>query len=78
MSEEKMSESKSTSPDELTKTKKKSDVELTEQDLQNVSGGGGGVLSVSTTVPNLEQALKVTPGGAPAPKGWDLTNQKPG
>jgi bacteriocin-like protein len=53
MSEEKMNESKSTAPDDLTKTKKNSDVELTEQDLQNVSGGGAGVLSVSNTVPNL-------------------------
>jgi hypothetical protein len=53
MSEEKMNESKSTAPDDLTKTKKNRDVELTEQDLQNVSGGGAGVLSVSNTVPNL-------------------------
>jgi hypothetical protein len=39
MSEEKMNEPKTTSPDELAKPKKPGDVQLNEQELGEVSGG---------------------------------------
>ena len=53
MSEEKMNESKGTSPDELTKTTKPSDVQLTEEDLATASGGLSIMKVVDKTTPVL-------------------------